>query len=92
VRFTLAHAFQLEQWLRGLLVILEKTLGVILVKKLCAILQWREVSMWQTGLFYGIQMLNNVCEHNLMAEEIFSKKNRLANDGTLCKTLFNDII
>ena len=27
----------------------------------------------------------------MMPEEIFSKKNRMADDGTLCKTLFFDI-
>jgi hypothetical protein len=42
-------------------------------------------------IVYGVQMLNNVREHNLMVEEIFSKKNRMADDGTLCKTLFYDI-
>jgi hypothetical protein len=35
---TLAHAVQLERWSRGLSVMLEKTLGVTLVTKLCAIL------------------------------------------------------
>jgi hypothetical protein len=38
VSVTLAHAIQLERWSRGLLVMLEKTLGVTLVNKLRAIL------------------------------------------------------
>ena len=38
VSVTLAHAIQLEQWSRGLSVMLEKTLGVTLVTKLRAIL------------------------------------------------------
>jgi hypothetical protein len=36
-------------------------------------------------------MLNKARDHNLMIEEIFSKKNQMADDGTLCKTLFFDI-
>jgi hypothetical protein len=32
-----------------------------------------------------------VRNHNLMPEEIFSKQNRMADDGTLCKMLFYDI-
>ncbi len=36
-------------------------------------------------------MMNNAQGHNLMPEEIFSEKNRMAKDGTLCKTLFYNI-
>jgi hypothetical protein len=36
-------------------------------------------------------MLTNARKHNLISAEIFSEKNRMANDGTLCKTLFYDI-
>jgi hypothetical protein len=35
--------------------------------------------------------MKNVHKHNQMPEEIFSKKNRMADGGTLCKTLFYDI-
>ncbi len=38
-----------------------------------------------------MRILNNTRDHNLILEEIFSKKNRIAEDGTLCKTLFYDI-
>ncbi len=38
VTVTLAHAIQLEQWSRGLSMMLEKTLGVTLVTKVRAIL------------------------------------------------------
>jgi hypothetical protein len=41
-------------------------------------------------IVYGNRMLHNAWEHNLMLEEIFSKKNRMANNGTLYKTLFYD--
>jgi hypothetical protein len=36
-------------------------------------------------------MLNNACTHNFMPEEIFSKKNRMADNGMLYKTLFDNI-
>ncbi len=35
--------------------------------------------------------MNNARKHHLVPKKIFSKKNRMANDGTLCKTLFYDI-
>jgi hypothetical protein len=38
-----------------------------------------------------MRMMNNARDHNLIPEEIFSKKNRMAEDGTLCKILFYDI-
>ncbi len=54
---------------------LEKTLGVTLVTKLCAI-------FWMDGDFnaankivYGIRMLDNALGHQLMPEEKFSEKN-----------------
>ena len=37
-------------------------------------------------------MLTNARNHNQMPEEIFSEKNRMADDGMLCKTLFFDIV
>jgi hypothetical protein len=42
-------------------------------------------------IVYGDRMMKNICRFNRMPEEIFSKKNRTADDGTLCKTLFYDI-
>jgi hypothetical protein len=40
---------------------------------------------------YGICMLANVRKYKLMPEEVYSKRNRLADDGTLSKVLFYDI-
>jgi hypothetical protein len=42
-------------------------------------------------IVYGSRMIKNARGHHLMPEEIFSKKNRMADDGMLCKTLFYDI-
>jgi hypothetical protein len=41
-------------------------------------------------IMYGVRMMQNACEHRLMPKEIYSKKNRMADDGTLTKTLFYD--
>ena len=40
---------------------------------------------------YGVWMLDNVRQYNLIPEEIFSKQNCTADDGGLAKMLFYDI-
>jgi hypothetical protein len=55
VTVTLAHAVQLERWLRGLSVMLEKTLGVTLVTKLCAILLMEGNFNATNKVVYGVQ-------------------------------------
>ncbi len=87
----LAHAIKLKRWSRGLSIMLEKTLGVTLVTKLHAILLMEGDFNATNKIVYGVEMLQNARDHNLMPEEIFSKKNRMVDDGTLCKTLFFDI-
>ena len=79
---TLAHAIQLEQWSRGLSVMLEKTLGVTLVTKLRAILLMEADFNATNKIVYGNRMMNNARKYNLMPEETFSEKNRMADDGT----------
>jgi hypothetical protein len=84
----LAHAIQLERWSCGLLVMLEKTLGVTLVSKLQAILLMEADFNASNKI---VRMMKNVCNHCLMPEEIYSKKNQMADNGTLTKTLFYDV-
>jgi hypothetical protein len=91
VTVTLAHAIQLKRWSWGLSVMLEKTLGVTLVSKLRAILLMEADFNATNKIVYGDRMMKNVRKYNQMPEEIFSEKNRMADDGTLCKTLFYDI-
>ncbi len=43
-------------------------------------------------IIYGQWMMDTMQKYKLMPKEIFSKKNRLANDGTLAKVLFYDIV
>jgi hypothetical protein len=86
----LAHAIQLEQWSRGLSVMLEKMLGNTLVTKLRAILLM-EVDFNATNkIVYGNQMLYHTREYKQMAEEIFSKKSAwqmMAPSAKCCSTI-----
>jgi hypothetical protein len=41
---------------------------------------------------YGIEMLQKARQHRLMSEEVFSERNKMADDGTLTKVLMYDII
>jgi hypothetical protein len=43
-------------------------------------------------VIYGIRMLHNMRKYKLMPEEIYSERNCLADDGTLSKVLFYDIV
>jgi hypothetical protein len=70
---------------------LEKTLGVTLVTKLRAILLIEGDFNATNKIINGVRMMSNTQGHHLMPEEIFSKKNRMADNGTLCKTLFYNI-
>ncbi len=67
---------------------LAKTLGFKLVSKLRAILLMEADFNATNKIMYGVRMMKNVCDHRLMPEEIYSGKNRMADNGTLTKTLF----
>jgi hypothetical protein len=92
VTVVLAHAIQLERWSRGMSVMLEKTLGVFLVAKLRAILLMEADFNATNKILYGVRMMGQARSYNLMPDEIYSKKNRMADDGTLTKTLFFDTV
>jgi hypothetical protein len=76
VTVMLAHAIQLERWSRGLSMMLEKTLGVTLVTKLQAILLMKRDVNAANKIIHGKRMLNNARKHQLMPEDIFSKKKK----------------
>jgi hypothetical protein len=82
----------LEQWSRGLSVILEKIFGCSLITKLQSILLMEADFNATNTTIYGIRMLANVRKYKLMPEEVYSKRNRLADDDTLSKVLFYDIV
>ena len=43
-------------------------------------------------IVYGNRMLANARKYNLMPEDIFSERNRMADDGGLANILFYDIV
>ncbi len=78
----------LDRWVRGLSVMLEKIFGCALITKLRSILLMEADFNSTNKIIYGQPMLQTVRRYRLMLEEIYSKKNCLANDGTLVKVLF----
>jgi hypothetical protein len=69
-----------------------KMFGVRLVSKLRAILLMEADFNEMNKEVYGVWMLDEVRKYKLIPEEIFSEKNRMADDGGLAKTLFYDIV
>jgi hypothetical protein len=82
----------LDQWSRGLSVMLEKLFGCAPITKVRSILLMEADFNSTNKIIYGQRMLQVVRNYRLMPEEIYSKKNRLAEDGTLVKVLFCDIV
>jgi hypothetical protein len=69
---------------------LEKIKGCSVVTKLRSILLMEAGFNAVNKNIYGRQMLQNVRKYSCMPDEICSKKNRTADDGTLTKVLFYD--
>lgn len=88
----LVHGIALERWSKGLCVMLEKVMGVRLITKLRAILLMEADFNAMNKIVYGERMLDQARKYKLMPEEIFSEKNKMADDGALSKALFYDIV
>ena len=71
---------------------LQEMFGMSLVSKLCAILLMEADFNAMNKEVYGAKMLKEARKYKLVQEEIFSEKNRTANDGGLAKTLFYNIV
>jgi hypothetical protein len=71
---------------------LEKMIGVRLVSKLRAILLMKADFNAMNKEVYGVWMLEEARKYKLIPEEIFSEKNRMADNGGLAKTLFYNIV
>ena len=91
VSIALHHGVALSRWKRGLCVMIEKAPGVKLISKLRAILLMEADFNAANKIIFGQRMLNNVRQSDLMPDEIFSEKQRMAEDGILAKVLFYDI-
>lgn len=88
----LRRGIQLDRWSRGLSVMLENLQGCTLISKLRSILLMEADFNTANKLIYEVRMMHNVRAHNLMPDEIFSERNRTADDGTLSKVLFYDLL
>jgi hypothetical protein len=82
----------LDQWARGLSVMLEKMFGCALITKLWSILLMEADFNTMNKMIYGQRMLDTAHHYKLIPEEIYSELNCLADDGTLAKVLFYDIV
>ena len=88
----LHHGLVLERWSQGLSVMLQKLFGCTLITKLRSILLMEADFNSANKQIYGIRMLGNARQYNLMPEEVYSERNRMADDGTLTKVIAYDII
>eukprot|EP00804_Cyclotella_cryptica_P024800 CCRYP_001751-RA/>CCRYP_001751-RA protein AED:0.66 eAED:0.66 QI:0/-1/0/1/-1/0/1/0/248 len=70
---------------------IEKSPGVKLISKLRAILLMEADFNAANKIIFGQRMLNNARKNDLMPDEIFSERQRMAEDGILAKVLFYDI-
>jgi hypothetical protein len=88
----LRRGIVLERWAWGLSVMLEKLFGCALITKLRSILLMEANFNATNKTIYGQRMLQQARKYKLIPEEIYSERNRLADDGTLAKVLFFDIL
>ncbi len=86
------HGLVLKRWSQGLSVMLQKVFGCSLITKLRSILLAEADFNGTNKTVFGVRMLENVQKYQMMPEEVFSERNRMANDGTLTKVLAYDII
>jgi uncharacterized protein (UPF0332 family) len=86
------HGLVLNRWSQGLLVMPQKVFGCSLITKLRSILLMEANFNGANKTVFGIRMHENARKHWMMPEEVFSKRNRMADDGTLTKVLAYNII
>ena len=88
----LRQGFAYKRWARGLSVMLEKELGNKLISKLRAILLMEADFNFGNKQTYGVHMLDNARKYRIMPEEIFNERNRMADEGTLARVFFFDLV
>jgi hypothetical protein len=82
----------LDWWSKGLSVMLKKIFRCSLIMKLHSILLMEADFNATNKIIYGVRMLHNMRKYSLMPEEIYTERNRLADDGTLSKVFFYNIV
>ena len=71
---------------------LENISGCQLINKLRLILLMEADFNSINKILFGIRMLNMVRLYGFMPDEVFSERNRMAEEGTLSKVLFYDVV
>ena len=84
----LKNGIHMARWSYVLLIMLEKMHGYTLMSKLRAILLMEADFNFSNKIIYGVRMMDNARKYGLMPEEIYSEKNKMADNGTLAKVLF----
>ncbi len=82
----------LDRWSKGLSVMLEKIFGCSLITILRSILLMEADFNATNKVIDGDRMLHNMRMYRLIPEEVYSKRNCLADDGTLSMVLFYNIV
>jgi hypothetical protein len=82
----------LDRWAHRLSVMLEKICGCTLITKLRSISLMEADFNATNKVIYGHHLMDTIRKYKLMPEVIFSEKNCLADDSTLGKELFYDIV
>jgi hypothetical protein len=71
---------------------LEKMLGCTLITKLHSILLMEANFNATNKIIYGQCLMHQARKYKLIPEETYSKRNRLADDGTSVKVLYHNIV
>ena len=87
----LKNGIHMERWSYALSIMLEKMHGCSLMSKLRVILLMKADFNFSNKIIYGFRMMDNARKYGIMPEEIYSEKNKMADNGTLVKVLFFDI-
>ena len=82
----------LDWWSHEILVMIENMFGCLLDTKLRSILLMEADFNFANKTIYGRRILDNLRNYNLMSEEIFSERNRMADNRNLAKVFFYDIV
>jgi hypothetical protein len=88
----LRRGIALDRWSRGISVILEKMHGCTLVSELRAILFMEVDFNFSNKIVCGVCMMDDARKYGHTFDEICSDKGRTANDSSLAKVLFCDIV
>ena len=82
----------LERWAKGLSVMLEKMLGCTLLTKLRAILLMEAELNHSNKEIFVFRMLESARKYGFIPEEVYGERGKTADDGTLAKVLFQDVV